>query len=203
MRCLAVITLLILALTLVQPVAAQSFKPDRKAGWDAYHKRDDATALKHWSTLATQGDVRARSHLAFMYSQGNGVVQDFAKAAFWYRKVAEQGYRDEQFRLGSMYYSGRGVPKAYHQALDWYRKAGNSGQPQAQQHLGRMYREGHGVLQDLVMAYVWFSVAVTNGFSFAKKGRDKVLPRLNASERRLALKLSKLCLKKPAKCPGV
>ena len=44
-------------------------------------------------------------------------------------------------------------------------------------------------------------VAVTNDESGTGKYRDKALAKLNASERKLALKLSKLCLKKPEKCP--
>ena len=52
MRFLAVITLLILALAIAQPVAAQSFKPDFRAGMDAYGRNDYATALKHWWPLA-------------------------------------------------------------------------------------------------------------------------------------------------------
>ena len=82
-----------------------------------------------------------------------------------------------------------------------YRKAAKQGDACAQYWLGEMYRDGEGVVQDLVMAYVWFNMAATNGFLFAPKDRDKVLERLNASERRLALKLSKRCLKKPASCP--
>ena len=48
MRYLAAITMLILALALVQPVAAQSFKPDYGAGANAYDDKDYATALRHF-----------------------------------------------------------------------------------------------------------------------------------------------------------
>jgi hypothetical protein len=60
MRFLAVITLLILALAIAQPVAAQSFKPDYNAGIKAYFKYDYATELRHWRPLAEQGNVRAK-----------------------------------------------------------------------------------------------------------------------------------------------
>ena len=43
MRFLAVITLLILVMA--QPVAAQTFKPDLKAGVNAYNQKDYVTAL--------------------------------------------------------------------------------------------------------------------------------------------------------------
>ena len=47
MKCLAVITMLVLVLALAQPVAAQSFKPDFDAGGAAYMQKDYATVLKH------------------------------------------------------------------------------------------------------------------------------------------------------------
>ena len=66
-----------------------------------------------------------------------------------------------------------------------------------------MYRDGKGVVQDLVMAYVWLSVSAANSNPYynTKRDRDKVLKRLNQSDLKKARKLSRLCLKKPAKCP--
>ena len=93
------------------------------------------------------------------------------------------------------------------EAARWYRKSAEQGFAAAQENLGEMYRYGHGVVQDLVMAYVWFDIAARNN-SYNLEGRkdpeeehDEALARLNASELRLGRKLSKLCLKKPAKCP--
>ena len=80
MRYLAIITMLVLAMTLAQPVAAQSFKPDRKAGWDAYHKKDYAMALRHWRPLAKQGHAKTQHNLGVMYHDGMGVVQDLVMA---------------------------------------------------------------------------------------------------------------------------
>ena len=57
MRHLAAITMLVLALAMAQPVAAQSFKPDYWAGDTAYLNKDYATALRHWRPLAEQGHV--------------------------------------------------------------------------------------------------------------------------------------------------
>ena len=63
MRYLAVITMLVLAMALVQPVAAQSFKPDYDAGVAAQEQGDYATALKHWRPLAKQGHAKAQHNL--------------------------------------------------------------------------------------------------------------------------------------------
>jgi hypothetical protein len=52
------------------------------------------------------------------------------------------------------------------------------------------------------MSYVWMNVSVANSANaWTEQQRDKVLTRLNASERKLGQKLSVLCFKKPAKCP--
>ena len=157
--------MLILALAVVQPVAAQSFKPDFEAGHGAWGKEDYATALKHWKPLAKQGHPKA------------------------------------QLRLGNMYRFGRGVKKDYKQAVKLFSLSAKQGEPYSLYNLGVMYRDGKGVLQDLVMAYVWFNLATTNHHKIVPISRDKVLSRLTGPERRLALKLSKLCLRKPAKCP--
>ena len=66
MRFQAAITLLVLALAIAQPVAAQGFKPDYKAGEKAYKLKDYATALKKWRPLADQGNAEAQYHLGKM-----------------------------------------------------------------------------------------------------------------------------------------
>jgi hypothetical protein len=55
-----------------------------------------------------------------MYRDGQGVPQDYAQAAFWYRKAAEQGDAPAQVCLGLLYYEGRGVPPDYAQAYFWF-----------------------------------------------------------------------------------
>ena len=72
MRYLAAITMLILALTLVQPVAAQSFKPDHDAGFAALNQKDYTTAFRDWWPLAEQGNVRAKCCLGKTMKDCNG-----------------------------------------------------------------------------------------------------------------------------------
>ena len=103
--------------------------------------------------------------------------------------------------LGGMYANGYGVTIDYAEAVKWYRLSAKQGFIVAQYSLGGMYAKGQGVLQDLVMAYVWYNVSAANGVRLVKAARDSVLARLSASERKLGRKLSKLCFKKPAKCP--
>ena len=87
--------MLVLAFALVQPVAAQSFKPDNEAGWKAYKQKDYATALRHFRPLSEQGNVPAHYCLGRMHLYGEGVTQDYKQALHWYRKTAKQGDSDD------------------------------------------------------------------------------------------------------------
>ena len=96
-----------------------------------------------------------------MYQNGHGVTQDYAEAARWYRKAAEQGYAIAQFNLGSMYNNGQGVKKDYAEAFHWYRKAADQGDADAQANLGYAYETGQGVSQDFVEAHMWLNLAAS------------------------------------------
>jgi hypothetical protein len=52
---------------------------------------------------------------------------DYAAAASWYRKAAEQGDARAQFTLGIMYAKGEGGPQDYAVAASWFRKAAEQG----------------------------------------------------------------------------
>jgi uncharacterized protein len=51
------------------------------------------------------------------------VPQDYAEAAKWYRKAAEQGNASAQAALGGMYANGDGVPQDYVKAHKWFNLA--------------------------------------------------------------------------------
>jgi len=76
-------------------------------------KQKDATALAQLQTAAQSGDANAQDILGFMYYNGRGVPQDYAQAAYWYRKAADQGDAGAQYILGFMYLKGLGVPQDY------------------------------------------------------------------------------------------
>jgi TPR repeat protein len=75
-----------------------------------------------------------------MYAQGQGVPQDHAEAAKWFRRAAEQGLVDAQYRVGLGYYQGHGVPKNIVQAYMWWTLAGLKGHRKADDHRERAAR---------------------------------------------------------------
>lgn len=110
---------------------------------------------------AEKGDAEEQYNLGGMYARGEGVPQDYAEAARWFRKAAELGHAGAQSNLGAMYVNGRGVPQDYAEAVRWYRKGAEQGDAVTQNNLGKMYSFGHGVPQDYVQALMWFSLAVS------------------------------------------
>ena len=54
-----------------------------------------------------------------MYYNGQGVQRDYAEAANWVRRAAEQGYAPAQADLGVLYWNGQGVPQDAVLAYMW------------------------------------------------------------------------------------
>ena len=85
----------------------------------AYIEGNYPEAFRLYRQLAEEGDVMAQNSLGWMYANGEGVVEDDAKAVHWYRKAAEQGFAAAFQALGLMYSLGEGVPQNDVQAYAW------------------------------------------------------------------------------------
>ena len=86
-------------------------------------------------------DGKAQYELAKKYESGEEVPLEFAEAAKWRRKAAEQGHADAQVSLGMMYDIGLGVPKNYAEAAKWFRKAAEQGNINAKEWLKQNAKE--------------------------------------------------------------
>ena len=117
-----------------------------RAGVDANRAlgaRADPDPITELRRQAEQGDAPAQYMLGFRYNIGQGVPQDDAEAARWYRLAAEQGDDRAQIRLGDMYSLGfGGAPQNDAEAARWYHLAAEQGNPVAQSDLGLMYANG-------------------------------------------------------------
>ena len=83
---------IILATIAFVMLATPSWAGDFNKGAEAFNNGDYATALEEWTPLAEQGYPKAQFNLAYMYKNGQGVLQDYQTAAKWYTLAAEQGY---------------------------------------------------------------------------------------------------------------
>lgn len=122
-----------------------------------------------WTLIrAKLGLQPAQLELASRYQNGDGVVQDDARAVHWFWVAAERGHAGAQYELGTMYENGRGVAADFKLAATWYGMAAQQGQAQAQNKLGIMYQRGRGVEKDEAQAAYWYGKAATQGFAWAQ-----------------------------------
>jgi TPR repeat protein len=104
-------------------------------------------------------DPETQTMLGNRFRKGDGVTRDYAKAVYWYRKAAKQGFVGAQNNLAVMYEQGLGVSKNKPEAANWFRKAAEQKDAYAQHSLGIMYRDGEGVHQNFAEAAKWISKA--------------------------------------------
>src|SRR5665213_1646830 len=76
---------------------------------------------------AAKGDAKAEYFLAKHYAKGDGVPQDYGRAAEYMRQAADQGHAFAQNDLGAFYAKGLGVKQDYQAAAQWYEKAAKNG----------------------------------------------------------------------------
>jgi TPR repeat protein len=125
-----------------------------------------------------------------MYATGQGVPEDDAEAARWYRLAAEQGLAEAQAYLGVMYANGEGVPEDDTESVRWYRLAAEQGFAVAQSYVGAMYASGEGVPEDLVYARMWFNLSATQGNETAQGNKEIVEQRMTPEQIAEAQRLS-------------
>jgi len=165
---------MLLALAVSGSGWAQNMKDVGNSIVAKYEQQDYAGALAELQPLANQGDMWAQSVLALHYIVYED-KPDFAQAAIWFGKAAEQGDASSQYMLGNLYEAGEGVEQDYSQAFKWYMKAAEQEYVKAFNELGRMYEYGLGVEQSAEGAFKFYSEAVMRGNEDAKKGLDRIL----------------------------
>ena len=136
----------------------------------AYNNGDYIRAMQLWRPLAEHGDANAQLQMGYMYDTGQGVEQNHATAAGWYRQAADQGNAWAQSNLAALYEAGLGMPVDKAGALVWYRKAAEQGNPTAQASVGRMYQYGIGAPKDYAAAADWYRKAADQNDPTAQTG---------------------------------
>jgi TPR repeat protein len=174
--------LFLIALVLSIVCLAAPAWADFKAGENAYHRGDYATAMREWQPLAKQGHAVAQYNLGLLYANGHGVPKDDVQARQWYEKAAAQGHANAQVNLGSLYDYGRGVPQDFKMAVRWYLRSANQGNDLAQRKLGLLYERGDGVPQDFVQAYMWYKLGAASGVKAGVVLRDALAIRMTSDQ---------------------
>ena len=72
--------------------------------------KNPSLAFKNTLEAAEMGYAPAENAVAFMYADGKGTEQDYAKAAQWWVKAAEAGHLQAAFQASMVYRGTPGVP---------------------------------------------------------------------------------------------
>ena len=113
--------------------------------------------------VTMHGSADAIFNLGYKYQLGDGVRQDYVRAAEFYHEAARQGNARAQCNLGYMTGCGKGVAKDLSRAAEWYAQSANQGHAIAQYSLANMYSDGRGVSQDAKKAVELYQLAVAQG----------------------------------------
>lgn len=108
-----------LALAIAAVVAALMFETAAAADRASIFAPSPYASAARVMRLAERGNMNAEAQLGWMYQMGQGVPQDYYKAAKWYYAAAAQGQGWAQYELGLMYNKGQGVPRDYILSYMW------------------------------------------------------------------------------------
>ena len=163
------ITTLGLAQTKTAPVSPQTATNstqasyDRNLFWDlATGKKKDQATLEALTAIAQAGNARAQYDLGVLYTGLAGFPKDLTKAAYWFRRAADQGHPAAQFSLGVKYADGEGVPRDAAIAEYWFQQAADQDSSFAVM-AGQKYDQGVGIPQDYTTAFHWYEIAAIKG----------------------------------------
>jgi TPR repeat protein len=131
--------------------------------------RPQKPAAETTETRAGHGDAEAQFSLGLKFAHA-GAAQDYAQAAHWYLKAAEQSHCLAQFNLAVMFAAGQGVPRDEAKSRVWMQRAADLGDAGAQYHLGikhhRASLEGlpEAAPESRILAYKWLQLAAAQGY---------------------------------------
>ena len=122
----------------------------------------DAQAFALANEGAAQGEARAHEWLGWLYDNGRGVDQDFAKAALHYRLAIESGGNYARWRVGVMIDDGD-TPGTLEEAVALFDAAASEGFTNAMVSLAVMQATGRGTEQDFALAFANYMNAAHAG----------------------------------------
>ena len=137
-------------------------------GLVAFKRQKYKTALGQFTPLAQNGIASAQNYLGIMYSRGNGVPKDYAKALKWYKLAAAQNHPGAQFNLGSMYHFERGVSQSFKKAAKWYKLSAAQEFAAAQHYLAHLYHQGTGVGRNYAKALELYRLSADQNYTLAQ-----------------------------------
>jgi uncharacterized protein len=118
---------------------------------------DIGAAIEWFARAANAGERRSMWDLGSMYNDGSRIAQDYDRANYWFRRLAEDGGTDGMVLLAMNVQAGYGTSSDPAQAVKLYRtayRAGDTGR--APYLLGLSYEFGRAVPKDTREAIKWY-----------------------------------------------
>jgi TPR repeat protein len=123
-----------------------------------------------------------------LHFANEGAIQDYALAAEWYRKAADQSHPLAQFNLGMMYANGQGVTRDDVQSATWFAKAALGGDGAAQFKMGTSCHRAsltgkpEHACESRLEAYKWFQLAASQGYQGSDAARASLILRMTRED---------------------
>ena len=129
--------------------------------WSAASERQYVADVKQ---LADNGKmIFQRQYGIWLYQGSNGLAQNYAEAAKYFRLGANQGDLESQYWYGTCLYYGQGVKESMEEAAKYFKLAADQGQSEAQYMYGVCCRDGQGMTQDTKQAADYFRLSAHQG----------------------------------------
>ncbi len=114
-----------------------------------------AAGIRALEQRAAAGEPNAQALLAWLYSSGQGVDQDDARALDLARKAAARGIGGAMRVLGRAYADGNGVEQDGAQAVAWFRRGAEAGNSFCMMWLSQRLMRGEGTEIDRAAGLDW------------------------------------------------
>ncbi len=129
-----------------------------------YNAQDYTNAIKFYTILAQEGDVDAKTSLAFMYQNAQGCERNDAKAVELYKQAAEASQPYALFNLAILYMHGLcGLEHNQFKAHELHMKAAQLEVPPAMYEVALMLEHGLGCEQNYSEAAFWYEEGAKRG----------------------------------------
>ncbi|KAI8803839.1 hypothetical protein BJ742DRAFT_471254 [Cladochytrium replicatum] len=126
-------------------------------------------AVEFIKMSAELGHLNAQYEYGRALERGEGVPQDMATAAHWYRQASDQGHAEATYRLGKLLENGDGTEKNSREAMKCYESAANFGVANAQVRLAEIFDMGAlGAKKDADVALAYWHQAANRSHPYAQ-----------------------------------
>lgn len=137
-------------------------------------KQDSKRAMTWYLKAAENGNPKAQSELANIYTKNNASGVLGPEAILWIEKAANNGHAEAQYKLAKLFQKGGELPKDIELAFEWMKASAVSGNAKAQHEAAKMYINGEGTVRNYEQAVKFLERSVAQGNDASQGDLDKL-----------------------------